>query len=47
MPSLGLSDIFAAKFSPSGQCLWAKSFGSTTADDQVVPVAFSWASEQW
>lgn len=35
VPSLGSYDIFAAKFSPSGQCLWAKSFGSTTADDQA------------
>lgn len=37
-PGLGLYDIFVAKFSPAGRCLWAKSFGSTTGDDQAEEV---------
>lgn len=32
---LGGYDLFVARFSPSGKCVWAKSFGSTTTDDQA------------
>lgn len=39
VPLLGFYDVFVAKFSPSGKCLWAKSFGSTTADDQAEGIA--------
>lgn len=30
--SAGSRDVFVAKFSPAGTCLWAKSFGSTGGD---------------
>jgi hypothetical protein len=39
VPFLGFYDVFVAKFSPSGRCLWAKAFGSTNADDQAEGIA--------
>lgn len=36
--SVGLSDIFLAKYNPSGQLLWARTFG-TTSDDGASDVA--------
>lgn len=36
---LGGFDVFVAKFSPAGKCMWAKVFGSTTQDDQSEGIA--------
>ncbi|MBL9135761.1 MAG: SBBP repeat-containing protein [Verrucomicrobiales bacterium] len=37
--TFGGYDVFVAKFSPAGKCVWAKVFGSTTNDDQAEGIA--------